>query len=1040
MQAAFGREFLLRPAALLAQATDGDGNGVYRTPALHRQQNAGMMGIALQGIASISLSSSDARNVRLEGRKCMWRLIKDFCIIVLWTCLFSAKSTAQNLLVNGDFEQGNEAFTTGYTFANQNTIEGQYTVDTNPNLFNSAGASFGDHTTGSGQMMLLNGSPAPDTIAWQETIPVAPNTNYVFSGWSTAWGDAGGAVDPSPAKLNLSINGASIGGEVGVSSEDGQWNHFAAPWQSGNATQAVIQISDTNTASYGNDFALDDLSFTSAPSTTTIGSPLIHRSLTDTNVGQVYIYNGATSPFPISGEITSWSFFDDQNPGNSVTPLIFQVGSNGSFTLTGVGATVTSSGDGLQSFPFNLIAGSNQVQGGQYTFGFTDRTYSVSYGQLVPGATNTGTISFDRDPSLNDTWVETAVGSVGGPVSLQMGTTVGNGGLPLYNQDPAGPGRTYSAQMTVAVPTPIATLSTNQAPAVSLLTLNRPTNAQLEVLNPATGQFVPSSGTIGTVGYIDPTKPTIVLTHGFASSPSMWAGTNGFAENLADYVAGANVLAWNWQGAAAGTIGAADSNAYPQGETLGNALSLALGTTYNQDIHFIGHSLGTLVNAEAINVFGTDDLQAKIQDTLLDEAEIANKFSSDSAPASPLPNPDTPNYPVFIDNYISAFGNVLNGAANVLLLNQPGNSPPNPNLIYISSVSGNQLSSLVNYFATLHSYPVSWYEATIANPSLSQAGYAWAIENGGVPSSGVPQSTSWYTQGTNPGDSQYTINAINSSQADAQLGPRNQEIAAVNPWIQNILLDAVGILASVQTENQVVVNSLPAFSTAGSTPELGTQFIFTKEPNPSLLMAQGQIGPTAMTEDQTAPTSSSYAWAPIAVPTNAKYLEFTYIFNGLSPNDFLSVGINDNLVFAMQSQYISDGVTNDSGLLDISQWAGQDVTLFLGLIASDDNNAGGTIEIDNIQFQRQFMLGDCNDDGIVDASDLAILEQNYGLTVTGGYADGDFNGDGVVNADDFSLFMMGLAEYQASVAAVPEPAAISLAACGMILAGRRRRN
>ena len=73
----------------------------------------------------------------------------------------------------------------------------------------------------------------------------------------------------------------------------------------------------------------------------TIGSPLIHRSTSDRNAGQVFVYDGITQPFQTTGSITSWAFFDDQNAGLVVTPLLFHIDGNNTFTLAGVGTSVT---------------------------------------------------------------------------------------------------------------------------------------------------------------------------------------------------------------------------------------------------------------------------------------------------------------------------------------------------------------------------------------------------------------------------------------------------------------------------------------------------------------------------------------------------------------------------------------------------------------------------------------------------------------------------------------------------------------------------
>ena len=62
------------------------------------------------------------------------------------------KEPLVNLVPNGDFSQGNTQFASDYLFATSNTIEGEYTVTTSPQLFNGSLVNVGDHTTGNGNM------------------------------------------------------------------------------------------------------------------------------------------------------------------------------------------------------------------------------------------------------------------------------------------------------------------------------------------------------------------------------------------------------------------------------------------------------------------------------------------------------------------------------------------------------------------------------------------------------------------------------------------------------------------------------------------------------------------------------------------------------------------------------------------------------------------------------------------------------------------------------------------------------------------------
>lgn len=86
------------------------------------------------------------------------------------------------------------------------------------------------------------------------------------------------------------------------------------------------------------------------------------------------------------------------------------------------------------------------------------------------------------------------------------------------------------------------------------------------------------------------------------------------------------------------------------------------------------------------------------------------------------------------------------------------------------------------------------------------------------------------------------------------------------------------------------------------------------------------------------------------------------------------------------------------------------------------------------------LLGDTNDDGKIDGSDLAVLTANAGKQVSGGYVDGDLDGNGLVNADDFALFSLGLASYdQAAPTWAPEPAVGETAGVMLLLVVRGAR-
>lgn len=171
------------------------------------------------------------------------------------TYYLTSLSSGTNLITNGNFSAGNTGFTSQYIYAANNTTEGEYFVGTNPQAWNPLAPTCPDHTSGNGNMMLVNGSPIPNAEVWKTSVTVTPNTNYTFSTWICP------VSNPNPAQLAFSINGNSIGSLITAALPTCNWIQFYTTWNSGSATTATISIINKNIIAFGNDFALDDISF-----------------------------------------------------------------------------------------------------------------------------------------------------------------------------------------------------------------------------------------------------------------------------------------------------------------------------------------------------------------------------------------------------------------------------------------------------------------------------------------------------------------------------------------------------------------------------------------------------------------------------------------------------------------------------------------------------------------------------------------------------------------------------------------------------------
>ncbi|MEM1218467.1 MAG: gliding motility-associated C-terminal domain-containing protein, partial [Bacteroidota bacterium] len=180
------------------------------------------------------------------------------------TYTVTALSEGGNLIVNGDFENGTTSFSSAYTFGPDSlpvgqfgtlTYEGTYEVSNNPNLTHQQFASCPDHTSGSGNMLVVNGATEPNANIWCQTVAVQPNTDYLFSSWVTS------VAFSNPAVLQFSIDGVLLGAPYSAPFGTCFWSAFSATWNSGLNTNVEICITNQNIAQGGNDFALDDIAF-----------------------------------------------------------------------------------------------------------------------------------------------------------------------------------------------------------------------------------------------------------------------------------------------------------------------------------------------------------------------------------------------------------------------------------------------------------------------------------------------------------------------------------------------------------------------------------------------------------------------------------------------------------------------------------------------------------------------------------------------------------------------------------------------------------
>ncbi|MGH8566466.1 MAG: hypothetical protein ACREXX_11170 [Gammaproteobacteria bacterium] len=181
-------------------------------------------------------------------------------------------------------------------------------------------------------------------------------------------------------------------------------------------------------------------------------------------------------------------------------------------------------------------------------------------------------------------------------------------------------------------------------------------------------------------GELTPDRPTIVLTHGLeAHAASLWTGFSATpgaqgAGHILNNLLGqqVNIVQFLWEEGLQGFSPSAYSAAFPYtkdaGAALADLLIERLGPGYDQPIHFIGHSLGAVVNAYAARQFLTVTPGVRLsQLTILDYPSRTPGGTADVPPipadffATLLQNLQGLRIDNFYSRDPSALGNVTEG-------------------------------------------------------------------------------------------------------------------------------------------------------------------------------------------------------------------------------------------------------------------------------------------------------------------------------------------------------------------------------------------
>ncbi len=526
----------------------------------------------------------------------------------------------------------------------------------------------------------------------------------------------------------------------------------------------------------------------------------------------------------------------------------------------------------------------------------------------------------------------------------------------------------YSAPVTPQPPTP-ATAQATQTP--SAVQLKKPG------VTPSSAQLL----SFGNPALVDKSRMTIVLTHGWNATAFDWP--QAMANELkAKY--NANVLAWDWHDNSLLLLSNAASRTVAEGSELGRALMNTLGPTYDQPIHFIGHSLGTIVNCAAADYIHGDKrprgdprplleryASGRTHMTLFDEAELVTAVkglhvSLDALLASTgigteLAITDAsqqvknfwskvmPAEFAWADNYLSEVGLLNPRAANVML--------------WASTDLRNPIAA--------HGYAYYWYQLTIKNPLGSGMGHRWSFERATLNS--TPPVAAYHVQKQPELLLANVEESAASSLQQARIlaypgllalrglnGAGKITVQAMNTIGNGTIRFAGSLTTGIDAIFKAPVGRPVYLEMAGSTPAFyaeGPASTNALEANwdlkldlqagtPAPLQLRAPFKAIAMAN---AAPNAVYTIIPVHVPNETIGVSFEYQITGGGTGEFMTMGIGEENSYTMEAELVEDGGWNGTPVIETSDYVNQDVQLVFALNGVNASPSGA-LSVRNIQF------------------------------------------------------------------------------------------
>ncbi len=186
-------------------------------------------------------------------------------VLAVSPCNYIARSQfmSANMISNGDFELGRTGFSSDYNYKDTVFKTGDYSIGKNPKLTtNSRYTSQKDHTTGSGFMLIADGSSDSTKAIYRTSASVQLGKEYVFNTWVSNVHSEFKKAQPDTSSNKSPVFQLFIDGQLVSSFHtplDTIWHQFSYSWKSSANKSITIELKDLMTTNKANDFAIDDI-------------------------------------------------------------------------------------------------------------------------------------------------------------------------------------------------------------------------------------------------------------------------------------------------------------------------------------------------------------------------------------------------------------------------------------------------------------------------------------------------------------------------------------------------------------------------------------------------------------------------------------------------------------------------------------------------------------------------------------------------------------------------------------------------------------